>query len=202
MTQRPNTQVEEIRRRIDHPIVDSDAHQLETVPVLLDYLREVGGSDMPDRFMAFIAHQRRTFEMTPAERLDTRTPMPVWWPIPTENTLDRATTQLPGLLYERLDEFGLDFSIVYPGIGLQVITLPGMADEELRRACARAFNICYADLFGEFSDRLTPAAVIPMHTPEEAIEELEYAVDVLGLKVAVMAGDVLRPVPRLRPLRR
>ena len=196
MKNRPSAKVEEIRKRIDHPIVDADAHQLETVPVLLDYLRDVGGSQMPDRFLAFLKHQRRTFDMTPAERLDTRTSMPVWWPIPTENTLDRATTQLPRLMYERLDEFGLDFSVVYPGIGLQVITLPGMADEELRRASARAFNTCYADLFGEFADRLTPAAVIPMHTPEEAIAELEYAVDVLGLKAAVIAGDVLRPVPR------
>ncbi|MBW2424599.1 MAG: amidohydrolase family protein, partial [Deltaproteobacteria bacterium] len=88
------------------------------------------------------------------------------------------------------------FSIVYPGIGLQLITLPGMADEELRRASARAFNTCYADLFGEFSDRLTPAAVIPMHTPDEAIAEVEFAVNELGLKVIVIAGDVLRPVPR------
>jgi predicted TIM-barrel fold metal-dependent hydrolase len=191
-----HAKVDEIRRSIDHPIVDADAHQLETVPVLLDYLRDIGGSEMPDRFLAFLAYQRRTFEMTPEERLDTRTSMPVWWPIPTENTLDRATTQLPALMYERLDELGLDFSIVYPGIGLQVLTLPGMPDEELRRATARAFNTCYADLFREFSDRLTPAAVIPMHTPEEAIAELEYAVDVLGLKVAVIAGDVLRPVPR------
>jgi predicted TIM-barrel fold metal-dependent hydrolase len=196
MKNRPSAKVEEIRKRIDHPIVDADAHQLETVPVLLDYLRDAGGSDMPDRFLAFLKHQRRTFDMTPNERLDTRTSMPVWWPIPTENTLHRATTQLPRLMYERLDELGLDFSVVYPGIGLQVITLPGMADEELRRASARAFNTCYADLFGEFADRLTPAAVIPMHSPEEAIAELEYAVDVLGLKAAVIAGDVLRPVPR------
>ena len=195
MNKRPMAKVEEIRRHIDHPIVDADAHQLETVPVLLDYLRDVGGKDMPDRFLAFLKHQRRTFDMSAAERLDTRTSMPVWWPVPTENTLDRATTQLPRLMYERLDELGLDFSIVYPGIGLQIITLPGIADEELRRASARAFNTCYADLFGEFSDRLTPAAVIPMHTPEEAIAELEYAVKELGLKVVVIAGDVLRPVP-------
>ena len=195
MNNRPIAKVEELLRRIDHPIVDADSHQLETVPVLLDYLRDVGGTDMPDRFLAFLKHQRRTFDMNAAERLDTRTSMPVWWPIPTENTLDRATTQLPRLMYERLDELGLDFSIVYPGIGLQIITLPGMADEELRRASARAFNTCYADLFGEFSDRLTPAAVIPMHTPEEAIDELEHAVNELGLKVAVIAGDVLRPVP-------
>ena len=195
MKNRPSAKVEAIRKRIDHPIVDADAHQLETVPVLLDYLSDVGGSDMPDRFLAFLKHQRRTFDMTPAERLDTRTSMPVWWPIPTENTLDRATTQLPRLMYERLDEFGLDFSIVYPGIGLQIVTLPGMPDDELRRACARAFNTCNAELFSQYADRLTPAAVIPMNTPEEAIAELEYAVTTLGLKVAVIAGDVLRPVP-------
>ena len=38
---------------------------------------------------------------------------------------------------------------------------------------------------------MTPAAVIPMHTPEEAIEELEYVVKQLGLKVV--------PGPRLLP---
>jgi len=195
MKNRPLAKVEAIKKRIAHPIVDADAHQLETVPVFLDFLREVGGADMPNRFLAFLAHQRRTFDMKPEERLDTRTSMPVWWPIPTENTLDRATTQLPRLMYERLDEFGLDFSIVYPGIGLQVITLPGMLDDELRQASARAFNRYNAALFGEFRDRLTPAAVIPMHTPDEAIAELEYAVRELGLKVAVVAGDVLRPVP-------
>ncbi len=195
MKKRPTAKVDEIRNRIDHPIVDADAHQLEVVPVLLDYLREVGGADMPDRFLAFLKHQRRTFDMSAEDRLQSRTSMPVWWPVPTENTLDRATTQLPRLMYERHEEFGLDFSIVYPGIGLQVITLPGMADEELRRASARAFNTYNADLFGEFADRLTPAAVIPMHTPEEAIEELEHAVQVLGLKTAVIAGDVMRPVP-------
>jgi len=195
MKNRPLAKVEAIKKRLDHPIVDADAHQLETVPVVLDFLREIGGSAMPQRFLDFLKFQRRTFEMKPEERLDTRTSMPVWWPIPTENTLDRATTQLPRLMYDRLDEFGLDFSIVYPGIGLQVITLPGMVDEELRRASARAFNRYNAELFGEFSDRLTPAAVIPMHTPAEAIEELEYAVRVLKLKVAVVAGDVLRPVP-------
>jgi predicted TIM-barrel fold metal-dependent hydrolase len=197
MKARPHPRVEEIRRRIDHPIVDADAHQLETVPVLLDYLREVGGSAMPERFLAFLRHQRRTFEMTWEQRFDTRTAMPVWWPIPTENTLDRATTQLPRLLYERMDELGLDFSIVYPGIGLQVVTLPGIADDELRQVCTRAFNRCYADLFREFSDRLTPAALVTMHTPEEACDALEDAVRHCGLKVAVIAGDVLRPVPRL-----
>jgi len=40
--------------------------------------------------------------------------------VPTENTLDRGTTTLPRLLYERLDEFGTDFAIIYPTAGLRV----------------------------------------------------------------------------------
>lgn len=187
--------VRELKARLDHPVVDADAHQLEIVPVLFEYLRDVGGPGMPERWVAHVSHGRRTFAMTPEERRDTRAPMPVWWPVPTENTLDRGTTMLPRLLYERLDEIGLDYCIVYPGLGLQVITLPGMRDDELRRASARAHNLYNAEMFAGLGDRMTPVGVIPMHTPEEAIEELEFAVGTLGLKAFVFAGDVLRPVP-------
>jgi predicted TIM-barrel fold metal-dependent hydrolase len=76
-----------------------------------------------------------------------------------------------------------------------VLTLPGIADDELRQASARACNCYNAEMFRGFADRLTPAAVIPMHTPREAIAELEHAVKTLGLKAAVFAADVLRPVP-------
>jgi predicted TIM-barrel fold metal-dependent hydrolase len=195
MKAKPDPKVAEIRRRIDHPIVDADAHQLETVPVLLDFIREVGGAAMPERFLAFLRHQRRTFEMTWEERYDTRTSMPVWWPIPTENTLDRATTQLPRLMYDRMDELGLDFSIVYPGIGLQIVTLPGLADDELRQVCTRAFNRYYVEMFRGLEGRLTPVGLVTMNTPQEACDTLEDAVQ-CGLKAVVIAGDVLRPVPR------
>jgi len=184
-----------LKARLDHPIVDADAHQLEVIPVLFEYLREVGGPGMPERWIAHVSHGRRTFRMTPEERIDNRAPVPVWWPVPTENTLDRGTTTLPRLLYERLDEIGLDFTIVYPGTGLQVITLPGMRDDELRRASARAYNLYNAEMFAGLGDRMIPTGVIPMHTPDEAIEELEFAVRQLGLKAFVFAGDALRPVP-------
>jgi hypothetical protein len=42
---------------------------------------------------------------------------------------------------------------------------------------------------------MTPAAVVPVHTPEEAIEEATYAVRELGLKVIMIANHVRRPVP-------
>jgi Amidohydrolase len=42
---------------------------------------------------------------------------------------------------------------------------------------------------------MTPAAIIPMHTPQEALEELEYAVNTLGLKTLFMADYAMRPIP-------
>ena len=32
-----------IRSRLSHPVIDADGHIVESTPVLLDYMREVGG---------------------------------------------------------------------------------------------------------------------------------------------------------------
>ena len=97
--------------------------------------------------------------MTPEERSQARPGIPVWWLLPAENTLDRATPSLPRLMHARMEEISLDFAIVYPSLGLLVLTLPGIRDEELRQASARAFNHYNAEVFHGFGDRLTPAAV-------------------------------------------
>ena len=94
-----------------------------------------------------------------------------YWGRQSTNTRDRATAMMPRMLYDRLDELGIDFGIVYPTAGLGI---PRIADDETRRAVIRGFNIVTAEYFAKLGDRLTPAAVIPMHTPEEAIAELEF----------------------------
>src|SRR5260370_4655854 len=50
-----------------------------------------------------------------------------------------------------------------------------------------------AEICGRFRDRPAPAAAIPMHTPTEAIAELEHASQ-LGLKVAMIPPGVARPI--------
>src|SRR5581483_11169205 len=110
----------------------------------------------------------------------------------TKNTRDRATAMMPRLLYERLEELGIDFTVLYPTAGLGI---PRISDAELRRITCRAFNIFTADFFRPFADRMTPAAVIPMHTPEEAIDELEYVTKQLGLKVVMLWSMIRRPIP-------
>ena len=130
--------------------------------------------------------------MTPEQRREQRAWRPVWWIKPTANTLDRATAMLPRLLAERMDEMGLDFSVLYPTVGL---TFLRQDIAELRQAACRALNRMHADLYREQSRRMTPVAAIPAYTPDEAIAELDYAIGELGLKAVMIAGNVRRPVP-------
>ena len=177
-----------LRARLDHPVIDSDGHWVEFGPQLNDYLKLVGGTKALEGFKS---RPTEDWHLTipVAERRERRLDAPVWWGVPTRNTLDHATSMLPRLLYERLDDFGFDFVVLYPSAGLRT---PFIVDAALRQVACRAFNMFSADLFRPYRDRLTPAAVIPMHTPAEAIAELEYAVKTLGLKVAMMASLIRR----------
>jgi len=184
------TRSAEIRARMGHPVVDADGHAIETGFVFLDYLRQVAGPKVTDRYVA-LRNAGGWFGMTPEDRRRQRVFRPSSWTLPTENTLDRATAMLPGLFRERMDDFGLDFSVVYSTMALGTTRI---ADEELRRATCRALNTMFADLFRDQADRMAPVAAIPANTPEEAIAELDYAVGELGLKAAMIASNVRRPI--------
>ena len=170
-----------VRAQLTHPVIDGDGHWLEPIPIFLDYLRSVAGPGLTGAVEKFMKKATDTtwYDIAPADRLERRLMRPTWWGEPAR-TLDRATAMIPRLFYERLDDFGIDFALVYTSLGLFFVSNP---DEELRRAVARAVNHMNAEMFAPFKDRMTPAAVVPVHTPEEAIEEATYAVRQLGLKV-------------------
>ncbi len=186
----------EIHARLSHPVIDADGHWLEYGPVFAEQIRKVGGDKAAEGFLSVRRGDRESLSMSVEDRRRRRVPQEAFWSSPARNTLDRATGMLPRLLYERLPELGLDFAVIYPTAGLRV---PRIADDERRRAACRAFNIVTADYFRDFADRLTPAAVIPVHTPEEAIAELEYCTRQLGSKVAMLGSVVARPVPSAAP---
>jgi predicted TIM-barrel fold metal-dependent hydrolase len=179
-----------IRARLNHPVIDSDGHTMEFTPLISDFIKEAGGPRVLERFRHSLPADLAPMPFNERrERAISRGP---WWVLPAENTLDLATAMFPKLLYERLDEMGMDFTVLYPSISLFFVHTE---DEEVRRVSCRASNRYAAEVFAEFSDRIAPVAVIPMHTPQEAIEELEYAVGQLHLKAVVMAGYVRRPIP-------
>src|SRR5271170_547945 len=188
----------DIRGRLGHPVIDIDGHMAEHLPTLAPFLEQEGLSlDHPSlrRLLPAYGGTDRTWhDQTRDERAATRTARGPWWSAPAGRTIDLATALFPGLLYERLDELGLDFGVVYPSLGLVFLH---NADERYRRGTCRALNRANAETFAPLADRLTPVAAIPMHTPEEAVAELDYAVTTLGFKAVLCAGYVQRPFAAL-----
>jgi len=182
-----------IHERLKHPVIDADGHWIEFEPTLLDYLKQVGGPTLVDRFRQedYLAGLRSWARMTPEQRDARRPTQPAWWALPAKNSLDRATAMLPRLLCERMPEIGLDFAVMYPTLAL---FFPAIKDPEVQRAAYRAHNLMAADMFRGLSDRLTPAACIPMQTPATALEELDVAVNQLGLKTMMFTSLMRRPI--------
>jgi predicted TIM-barrel fold metal-dependent hydrolase len=189
-----HTEAHKLRARLSHPVVDADGHWIEYGPVMREEFRRIGGTAAAEAFE--IASQRipGSLKMSLADRRRKRIGQEAFWSSPSENVLDRATAMLPKLMYERLDDLGIDFCVVYPTAGL---SFHRMQDTRHRRAICRAYNVFTAEQFRGLGDRVIPAAIIPMYTPEEALEELEFAVTQLGYKVAMVGGLMRRRVPAL-----
>ena len=176
--------VQGIRAQLDHPVIDADGHIVEALPVVVDYIRRVAG----DRAADGLVPSSVTYSTTDAPVEGAV--MAPWWTLPAD-ARDRAMAFCPSLLHERLDEIGIDVGILYSSVGLLAFA---HGDDEVRRGACRGLNTYLADLLDGLGDRLFAAAVIPTHTPEEAVAELEHAVRVLGFK-AVMLNDVVTRAP-------
>jgi len=205
------TRSTEIRESLDHPVIDSDGHLREFLPEWLDYMIEVGGRDWADRYLAKVAKDQETkpaglgpnrdfgtaMAYTAEERRAGRRRRGPWWGMPVANPADCASPYLPKLLVRRLDELGMDYLITYPTWGLTVHTIP---DDEDRLIATRAVNKMHAEVWNgdsEVAYRIHVPAVIPMHTPEEAIAELEYCVETLKFKAIKIPAMVPRPIKEL-----
>ncbi len=183
---------EQIHAKLSHPVIDGDGHWIEYTPVFAERMGQVAGAKAAEGFRASQRRIPDNLSLNTEQRKQRGAAMEGYWGRQSTNTRDRATAMMPRLLYDRLDELGIDFGIVYPTAGLGI---PRIADDETRHAVIRGFNIVTAEYFAKLSDRLTPAAVIPMHTPEEAIAELEYVTTQLGAKVCMFGSSVARPLP-------
>ena len=194
----PSDEVEKIRGQLDHPVIDGDGHLIEYTPLVRDFLVEIAGPDIAERFDAMNHGGAKAREVPLEAKRGLGISRFAWWGVPTRNTLDRATAMMPKLMYERMDELGLDYALLFPTYGLTVTAAP---DDELRPALARAYNRYYAECYGEYRDRLEPVAAIPCFSPQEAITELDYAVGELGLKAAMFSGVISRTVPGAEEVR-
>jgi len=194
MTAHAHLDARTLRSRLNHPVIDADGHWIEYNPVMREEFRRIGGAAAEEAFALAASRVPSSLKLSLAERRRRRVGQEAFWGSPSANVLDRATAMLPKLLYERLDDLGIDFCVVYPTAGLGYHR---MEDTRMRRAICRAYNVFTAEQFKGLSDRVIPAAIIPMYTPEEAIEELEFTTKQLGYKVAMVGGMMRRRVRAL-----
>ena len=170
-----------VRARLDHPVIDGDGHWLEPIPIFLDYLRDVGrrrrsstSSSRRRQGRHLVRPGARGAHAPPAAPADLvgragqhARPRHRDGPAPVLRAARRLRHRL--------------LPCSTPRSGLFYV---GNPDEEIRRARrARGEPDERRDVHARIAHRITPAAVVPVHTPEEAIEEATYAVRELGLKV-------------------
>jgi len=194
MQENGHTDARTLHSRLNHPIIDADGHWLEYGPVMREEFRRIGGEAAVEALALASDRVPSSLRLSLAERRRRRIGQEAFWGSPSENVLDRATAMLPRLMYERLEDLGIDFCVVYPTAGLGYHR---MQDTRLRRAICRAYNVFTADQFRGLGDRVIPAAIIPMYTPDEAMEELEFASKQLGYKVMMVGGLMRRRIPAL-----
>lgn len=187
------SRAEDARARIGHPVIDGDGHMIEVEPILLEYMKQVGGESLVQDYVKWCQSRwRRWYDADHATRRAWHIQRTTYWGFPSANTVDRMTCMLPGMMRARMDKLGIDLAIAYPTIGALFL---GQPRPDMRRALVRATNLMNADLYRSYGDRLIPVAAIPMNTPQEALEELDFAVGKLGFKAIMMQGAVRRPVP-------
>jgi hypothetical protein len=158
--------ISRIRKIVDHPIVDADAHLVEPFHLILEELREILG---PNALAEFERSRYHTLysstaawpPMTAEQRQREWAVAPVWWGTPIHAT-DRVAAYVPEALYGRLERLGIDHALVYPSW----LGMPRIPEADLRVACCRAVNQYLARATSEYRDRITPVAMIPTVTPQ------------------------------------
>ena len=70
-----------IHARLNHPVIDSDGHWIEFEPAAVEYLRQVGGEKIVERYSK-VANQfgnKKRAQTLPEERRERRMLQPGWW---------------------------------------------------------------------------------------------------------------------------
>src|SRR6201998_2479075 len=131
MSARKEYHPEQIRSRLSHPVIDGDGHWIEYGPVFAEQVRKAAGDKAADGLLRHMHRIADTLSLSIAERRRRGIAMEGFWGRQTTNTRDRATAMMPRMLYDRLDELGIDFGIIYPTAGLGIA---GIEDEAHRGA--------------------------------------------------------------------
>ena len=178
-TQHDREQGAHVRAKLDHPVIDADGHAVELGLAFPDFLKQVAGAD-----------EMKRWESQVGAPTVLQVPPGGWWLGPSGPiTIDRAMAMLPDFRKQQHEAAGIDFAVIYTTLGLQMLNI---RENDRRRAFCRALNMMNAEMYAGHKDTMTPAAIVPVETPAEALDELEFCVGRLGMKTITINGSVTR----------
>ena len=100
----------------------------------------------------------------------------------------------PREMLQAMDIEGIDVSIVFRTLGAHVIGVDGL-DPQLSAAVCRGFNNWLTDYCNTNRDRLKPAAIMPMHDVDLAVQEARRSVQELGAIALVLSNHPVNGKP-------
>jgi hypothetical protein len=173
-------------------VIDGDGHWLEPIPIFLEYLSEVGGAKSVDQIRALWRGRDAWYRATPQERQHSRLRRAIWWGV-TSNTLRQGNGAAAGLAERAVARIGhrlrADLSKLRaqhqrhvrrrPAPGLR----PRLQHDDGRHVRAVWRKVCAGSHHSH------------LHTPDEALAELEYAVVQRGFRAIMLRGNQERAIP-------
>jgi len=164
MSTNGQNEARKIRASLKHPIIGRRRPLAEFAPHMREEFRRIGGDAAVEALANGERPHPNSLNMSVAERRRRRIGQEAFWFLPTKNTLDRATRDdaAPALRAP-----GRDRARLLRDLSDRRARLTNrLPPDKLRRALCRAYNVFTMDQFRQYGDRIIPAAIIPMYTPE------------------------------------
>ncbi|MCZ6503212.1 MAG: amidohydrolase family protein [Gammaproteobacteria bacterium] len=166
--------------RNGYRVIDTDCHQIEPPQIWADYIdpefadRAPASSDLGNGRKGMmvegepLAKQDGNYPMDAKEFLEAT--------IKGMQRFERARSSgfNPASRLEDMDEQGVDAQVIYPTVGGQLLGKP-FKDLDLLAACCRAYNDWSLEYCSAAPDKLLMAAMLPIQSPDLAIEEAHRA---------------------------
>ena len=195
-----------LSKEIDYPLFDADNHYFEPVDMFARYIdpqyaertfrtEERDGETVvlfDGRPFGFVGGSGSKRRIRPgALRAQIRGDLPA-----EEPDIDDSYASDPKARIAMMDKQGIEATLMFPSTGVTIENLL-RDDPELLLAHVRAFNRWLADCWGfDFEHRIFSPAIISLVDPDEAVRQLEFALD-HGARLVQMLPD--RPYGGARP---
>lgn len=162
--------------RNGYRVFDTDCHQMEPPQIWRDYIDPEFADRAPASQDMGNGRQGMMVEGEPLAKQDGS------YPMDAKEFLDatargmqrferaRASGFSPSSRLEDMEEQGVDVQVMYPTVGGQLLGKP-FRDLDLLAACCRAYNDWSLEYCSKAPDRLLMAAMLPIQSPDLAIEE-------------------------------